>query len=177
MPYHLRRAELSGTLGEHDGPQASCHHGFASHGGVRLLYRDVLGLREARHPRREIVIRIPDVPLEWCEGTMPTPDGDIELRWRRDGDGAVIARLTLPPDGVITSRHPPPAPCAPSIVPSCGRPMQMGTSARWIGSGSQLDRGSHRRFAVTPCAGERRLQKHKLFRIISRLVGGERPAV
>lgn len=55
VPYHLPMAELTGTLWEHEDPQASCHHGFASHGGVRLLYRDVLGLREARHPRREVV--------------------------------------------------------------------------------------------------------------------------
>ncbi len=97
LPYHLRMAELTGTLWENDSPRASCNHGFASHGGVRLLYRDVLGLRQVSHPRREVVIRIPDVPLEWCEGAMPTLEGDIELRWRREGNGARIERLVLPP--------------------------------------------------------------------------------
>lgn len=107
LPYHLRMAEITGTLWEHDRTEASCNHGFASHGGVRLLYRDVLGLREVSHPRREVVIRIPDVPLEWCEGTMPTPDGDIELRWRRDGDRAWIEHMVLPPGWRYRIEEPP----------------------------------------------------------------------
>ncbi|MCX7819918.1 MAG: hypothetical protein N2652_12050 [Kiritimatiellae bacterium] len=96
VPYHRRMAELTGTLWEFDGPQASCNHGFASHGGVRLLYRDVLGLWNVSHTHREVILRIPDVPLEWCEGTMPTPDGPIELRWHRAGEGVRIERLVLP---------------------------------------------------------------------------------
>ena len=37
-------ADQTGTLGENDGAYGSCHHGFASPGGVHVLYRDVLGL-------------------------------------------------------------------------------------------------------------------------------------
>ena len=41
-----RRHQRTGTLWENDSASASCDHGFASHGGVHVLYRDVLGLQE-----------------------------------------------------------------------------------------------------------------------------------
>jgi len=77
--------DLTGTLSENDGTQASCNHGFALHGGVRLLFRDVLGSERPDVVRRRVRIRFPDSPLEWCEGAVPTPNGPVELAWRVEG--------------------------------------------------------------------------------------------
>ena len=46
LAYQLYMADRTGTLWENDGAYASCDHGFASHGGVHVLYRDVLGLQQ-----------------------------------------------------------------------------------------------------------------------------------
>lgn len=83
--YWLFMAERTGTLWENDGDYASCNHGFASH-AVRVLNRDVLGLVRLDPVRRAIDLRFTDVNRDWCEGTLPTPDGSVTLRWRRDGE-------------------------------------------------------------------------------------------
>jgi alpha-L-rhamnosidase len=53
---------------------------------VHVLYRDVLGLRRVDTVNRRIEIRFQDIPLENCEGTVPTPDGPLALRWTRYPD-------------------------------------------------------------------------------------------
>ena len=85
LAYQLYMAEQTGTLWENDGAYASCNHGFASHGGVHVLYRDVLGLHRVDSVSKAVQLRFTDLKLDWCEGRMPTPDGPVELRWRRDG--------------------------------------------------------------------------------------------
>ena len=77
-------AERTGTLWENDGAYASCDHGFASHGGVRVLYRDVLGIASLDTVNKTVQLRFADLDLDRCEGSLPTPDGGVELRWRRD---------------------------------------------------------------------------------------------
>jgi alpha-L-rhamnosidase len=95
LAYQLYMADRTGTLWENDGAYASCDHGFASHGGVHVLFRDVLGLQEVDTVNKTIHVRFTDSRLDWCEGTIPTPDGPIALRWRKQ-EGKLIYQLSTP---------------------------------------------------------------------------------
>jgi hypothetical protein len=94
IDYLLYMADRTGTLWENVGASASLNHGFASH-IVRTLQRDVLGVYEVDPVRKQIVLRFGDAALDWCEGTVPTPDGPIQLRWWRE-DGRVAYHLAKP---------------------------------------------------------------------------------
>lgn len=83
VAYLLYMAERTGTLWEHDGPYASCNHGFASH-IVHTLNRDILGVYQIDLPNQVIHLRFGNVDLEWCEGRIPLADGEINLRWDQD---------------------------------------------------------------------------------------------
>jgi alpha-L-rhamnosidase len=96
VAYQLYMADRTGTLWENDGAYASCDHGFASHGGVRVLYRDVLGLAAVDTVNKSVRIRFADLDLGRCEGSLPTPEGKVELGWRKEG-GKLLYRLGLPP--------------------------------------------------------------------------------
>jgi alpha-L-rhamnosidase len=95
LAYHLYMAERTGTLWENDGAYASCDHGFASHGGVRVLFRDVLGLQQVDTVNKTVQLRFTDLRLEWCEGRIPTSDGPVALRWRKEGDRRIY-QVTAP---------------------------------------------------------------------------------
>jgi alpha-L-rhamnosidase len=95
VAYQLYMADRTGTLWENDGAYASCDHGFASHGGVRVLYRDVLGLASLDTLNKTVQLRFTSLDLDRCEGSLPTPDGRVELSWRKDG-GKLHYRLLLP---------------------------------------------------------------------------------
>ena len=97
LAYQLYMADRTGTLWENDGAYASCNHGFASHGGVRVLYRDVLGLAAVDTVNKRVQLRFTDLKLERCEGAMPTPDGKVSLRWRKDGR-QLLFRIDVPVD-------------------------------------------------------------------------------
>lgn len=97
--YWLFMADKTGTLWENDGDYASCNHGFASH-AVRVLNRDVLGLARVDSVKREIALRFADVKLDWCEGSVPTPEGPVVLRWRKDA-GKLRYKLAAPAGFVI----------------------------------------------------------------------------
>jgi alpha-L-rhamnosidase len=84
LGYWLFMADRTGTLWEHDSPQASCNHGFASH-AAHVFLRDVLGLYQVDTVSKKIQLRLGDLPLDWCEGAIPTPTGDIQLRWWKEG--------------------------------------------------------------------------------------------
>jgi alpha-L-rhamnosidase len=92
--YWLYMADKTGTLWENDGDYASCNHGFASH-AVRVLNRDVLGLAALDTTEKRVELRFTDSKLEWCEGSLPTPDGPVNLHWRRDGN-RLRYRLSTP---------------------------------------------------------------------------------
>ncbi|MBN2296599.1 MAG: hypothetical protein JXM70_29495 [Pirellulales bacterium] len=94
IEYLLYMVDRTGTLWEHDGAQASCNHGFASH-ACHTLLRDVLGIRRLDTVNKKITIRFADLDLQSCRGTMPTPDGPVELDWRKDGD-RLLYRLVRP---------------------------------------------------------------------------------
>ena len=92
--YLLYMADLTGTLWEHDSHVASCNHGFASH-AAHVFYRDVLGFHQVDRLKRRIELRFNDLPLDWCEGSMPTADGPLKLRWWKDGEKTAY-RLEVP---------------------------------------------------------------------------------
>ena len=87
-------AERTGTLWENVHANASTNHGFASH-ACHTLFRDVLGLCRVDRKNRSIVVRFADVPLEACEGYMPTPEGEVRLAWEKKG-GRLEYRLDFP---------------------------------------------------------------------------------
>ncbi|QHW31764.1 hypothetical protein GZH47_13555 [Paenibacillus rhizovicinus] len=89
-----KMAERTGTLWEHNRTQASCNHGFASH-VARALYRDALGIKSLNSQRGKLTVAFTDNALASCSGTLPTPDGDIALSWRAEGD-TIFYRLSAP---------------------------------------------------------------------------------
>jgi alpha-L-rhamnosidase len=91
LAYQLYMIERTGTLWENDGAYASCNHGFASHGGVHLLYRDVLGLRSVDTIGKRVQLRFADLDLAWCEGRLPTPEGSVRLRWEKKAGKLIYA--------------------------------------------------------------------------------------
>lgn len=94
VDYWLSMAEQTGTLWEHLQPSASCSHGFTSH-VCHAFQRDVAGLREIDAVERRVVLRFADLPIDWVECRVPTPDGLISLAWRRK-DGGLHYRLSAP---------------------------------------------------------------------------------
>jgi alpha-L-rhamnosidase len=94
LGYWLYMAERTGTLWEHDAPQASCNHGFASH-AAHVLLRDVLGLARVDAAGKAVRVRFADLKLPACSGSVPTPDGSVELAWRKQ-DGRLVYRLIVP---------------------------------------------------------------------------------
>lgn len=95
LAYQLYMVDRTGTLWENDGAYASCNHGFASHGGVRLLYRDILGLYDVDTVRKAVTLRFTDLEMSQCEGSRPVPGGEVSLKWMRD-DKAVHYWLSVP---------------------------------------------------------------------------------
>lgn len=93
--YWLYMVERTGTLWEHDAPQASCNHGFASH-AAHVLLRDVLGLHRVDPVGKSLQLRFADVKLAWCRGSVPTADGPVELDWKKSGE-RIVYRLVTPP--------------------------------------------------------------------------------
>ena len=84
ISYLLYMAERTGTLWENVGASASCNHAFASH-IIKSLYRDVLGLFEIDPVSRVVHVRLPEVRLSWCEGSVQVEGGRISLAWRKEG--------------------------------------------------------------------------------------------
>ena len=96
----LYMADRTGTLWENVGAEASLNHGFASH-IVRTLQRDVLGVHAVDPSRRQVALRLGDAKLDWCEGTVPTPDGPVRLRWWQQG-GGLAYHVEAPPGYRVT---------------------------------------------------------------------------
>lgn len=101
---YLYMAERTGTLWENVDPRASCNHGFASH-VAHVLYRDVLGVG-VDMADKTISVDVPDLPLDWCEGALPTPDGMIRMRWWKE-NGKTFYRLNAPFDLRVDDRGSP----------------------------------------------------------------------
>ena len=91
--YWLYMADRTGTLWEMDSPSASCNHGFASH-AAHVFFRDVLGLQHVDTVGKTIQVRLNDIKLDWCKGVLPTPQGTVELAWRKTGNQLAYHLLT-----------------------------------------------------------------------------------
>lgn len=86
---YLPMAQITGTLWEHDDPtRQSCNHGISSH-VAHVLVRDILGC-SIDYQLNSVVITIPNIALDWCEGTIPVGDGYVRVRWLRRGDNVVV---------------------------------------------------------------------------------------
>ncbi len=94
VEYFLYMAEETGTLWEHAKNSSSCNHGFASH-VAHCLYRDIAGIYRVDQQRKILELRFGDVDLDWCEGKMPTADGEIYVRWHTEG-GKILYRVDVP---------------------------------------------------------------------------------
>ena len=72
----------------------SCCHGFPSM-AAWVLCRDALGLKRIDRANRTVEIAVPkDVPLDWCEGTIPVDAyGEVTIRWRK---ASAAPEVTLP---------------------------------------------------------------------------------
>ncbi len=95
VDYLMYMAERTGTLWEFAEDIASCNHGFASH-VCHTLYRDILGVRELDRVNKRVTLRFPEVEAEWCEGTLPTPEGPVRVHWETDAEGLVTYRVEAP---------------------------------------------------------------------------------
>ena len=80
--YFLQMAEKTGTLWEHNSPQASCCHGFASIASEYLI-RDVLGFRGLDPETGKPVVKRPEgLPLDWCRAVLPvSEERTVEVGW------------------------------------------------------------------------------------------------
>ena len=87
-------ADRTGTLWESLRANASCNHGFASH-LTNVMYRDVLGVYEVLPCERKVRLRFIDSGLEWCKGSIPVGDEEIEVEWKLN-NGKFDIRLALP---------------------------------------------------------------------------------
>jgi len=90
----------NGSFGEHfgmDSHSSMCHGWSAS--PVMLLPRYVLGIRPLE-PGWSVVSITPHTgDLEWAEGSVPTPHGEIQIRWSRvDGNLRIEKQL---PAGIV----------------------------------------------------------------------------
>jgi alpha-L-rhamnosidase len=95
--FFLKMAERTGTLWEHLDTRASCCHGFSSIAAEYML-RDVLGVKSIDRVRKVVeVAPSADMPLEWCEGTIPVENGGvIKVRWERGADGKISLAVEVP---------------------------------------------------------------------------------
>ncbi len=52
----------------------------------RVLIRDVLGLWRVDTIGKSLELRFARLELDWCKGSIPTPDGPIAVQWKKAGD-------------------------------------------------------------------------------------------
>lgn len=92
--FFLPMAELTGTFWENMGNEASMNHAFGSHVIVHL-FRDVLGLYRIDTVGKSVQVRFSDSSIPMCEGRVPTPDGFVFLKWKKDS-GTLTYQLNVP---------------------------------------------------------------------------------
>ena len=95
---YLPMAEKTGTLWEAVSSDGySCCHGFPSL-AAWLIVRDALGVKAIDRKAKTVRIAPPtDVPLDWCEGTIPVSGNEtITVKWRKER-GKPMLDVRLPP--------------------------------------------------------------------------------
>ena len=82
---------FTGTMWENIGPdgtateaRTSLAHGWAS-GPTPILTGYVLGVQPVKPGYQTFTVTPHPGSLRWAEGTIPTPYGQIRVRWTRDG--------------------------------------------------------------------------------------------
>jgi len=84
---YLPMAEKTGTLWEAMSSDGySCCHGFPSL-AAWLLVRDALGVKAIDREAKTVAVSMPsDIPLDWCEGTIPISSTEtLTVKWRKSG--------------------------------------------------------------------------------------------
>jgi hypothetical protein len=81
---------------ENPEPTRSDSHAWAAHPSYEML-ATVLGVRPASAGFRRVRIAPSLGPLQWVEGRVPHPAGDIDVRVTRQGRNGARAVITLPP--------------------------------------------------------------------------------
>ena len=95
---YLPMAEKTGTLWEAVSSDGySCCHGFPSL-AAWLIVREALGVRAIDRKAKTVRVAPPgDVPLAWCEGTVPVSGGEaLSVAWRKV-NGTPMLDVRLPP--------------------------------------------------------------------------------
>ena len=95
---YLPMAEKTGTLWEAVSSDGySCCHGFPSL-AAWLIVRDALGVKAIDRKAKTVRIDPPaDVPIDWCEGTIPVSGNEtVSVRWRKER-GKPMLDVCLPP--------------------------------------------------------------------------------
>ena len=91
------KKDIHGDFGAYcyKGLRHSLCHGWAS-GPTAWLSQHVLGV-EIVEPGYKVVRINPNLGnLEWVEGAVPTPYGDIKISHRKDADGKVVSKVDAP---------------------------------------------------------------------------------
>ncbi len=69
---------------ENSRTRSYCHSWSSSPGYVFIKY--LLGFLPIEEGFNKISLKIPDVDIKWCEGSIPTPHGRIDVRWRKENN-------------------------------------------------------------------------------------------
>ena len=77
------------------GLRHSLCHGWAS-GPTAWLSQHVLGVEIVEPGYRVVRINPHLGDLEWVEGAVPTPFGDIKISHRKDAEGKVVSKVDAP---------------------------------------------------------------------------------
>jgi hypothetical protein len=111
---HMLKGDATGTFWENislaGGPQLGSYTSY-SHGWgaapTTFLTNTVLGVKPTGAGFAEFSVE-PHVPrgLQWAQGRVPTPKGDVEVAWKRTRDGRVTIAVTAPPGTRYTVRAP-----------------------------------------------------------------------
>lgn len=70
-----------------------CHSWSAS--PVYFFGKYVLGIHPREQAFQRVEILLPEVDIEWCEGSVPTPYGAIRVSWSRE-DNKRICQVVAP---------------------------------------------------------------------------------
>ena len=78
-----------------------CHSWSSAPGYIFIKY--ILGLTPSAAGFSEMVLSVPDVDLEWCEGSIPTPKGKVYVYWSKE-NGIKKFRAKVPEGIHISDR-------------------------------------------------------------------------
>jgi hypothetical protein len=70
-----------------------------------FLHREILGVKPTRPGFAEFTVEPKPCDLTWAEGVVPSPAGDIPLRWEKSGDGFSLT-ITVPEGTVANVKLP-----------------------------------------------------------------------